>query len=360
MSSHQQVIHDPRQWNRSVVASFERISPLYQHFYEGMQSDPEMLALLSLVDTDQPMYVLFFSMVNFLALRTQPHPFAEFYPYFTVHPRPASDAYPVFRAFCMAHAQDLRALLPWATLQTNEVTRCANLLPAFEVVSRRAGRQPLALIEVGASAGLNLHWDRYGYRYGGILVGDPHSPVQIACTLQGPHLPSLPEVMPLVSERIGIDLSPIFLSQGREADWLFACIWPEETGRYQLLSAAIEVARQHPPELLAGDACQVLPDVLSSITSDATICLWHSYALAQGPKVVYEQVVQELLDASRTREIYHLSLELDPARWQHPRLELFTYRDGELASYDWLATCEVHGEAMEWHNFAPTVPSSRR
>lgn len=355
MSSHQGVVKDPRQWNRYVRASFERISPLYSHFYEEMQTDPEMLALLSLVDTNQPMYVVFFSMVNFLALRTQPHPFAEFYPYFSVRPRPASEAYPVFRAFCLAHAEDLRVLLPWATLQTNEVTRCANLLPAFEVVSRRVGRQPLALIEVGASAGLNLHWDRYSYRYGHIEVGDQRSPVQIACTVKGPHLPPLPEVMPLVVERIGIDLAPIFLSQEREADWLFACIWPEEIRRYQLLTAAIEVARQHPPSLLAGDACQLLPDVLSSIASDATICLWHSYALAQGPKVVYEQVVQHLLDASRTRDIYHLSLELDPARWPQPRLELFTYRNGELASYDWLATCEVHGEAMEWHCFSAAV-----
>lgn len=352
MSSHQYALHDPRQWNTFMRGSFAHISPLYHHFSEGMQHDPEMLALLSLVDTDQPMYVLFFSMVNLLALRLRHPLLTEFYPYFCPHPRPVSEAYPVFRAFCLDHTEELRTLLPFATLQTNEVTRCANLLPAFEIISRRAGRQPLALIEVGASAGLNLNWDRYGYRYGNLLVGDHTSPVQIACTLKGRHLPPFPEVMPVVAERIGIDLAPLNPLSTLDTDWLLSCIWPEETRRYQVLMAAIALAKKHPPNLLAGDASLVLADVLASIAPEATICLWHSYALTQGPKVVYEQVIQQLLDASQTRDLYHLSLEMDPARWPQPRLELFTYRDGKLASYDWLATCEVHGEQMEWHDFS--------
>src|SRR5437660_4629383 len=130
MSSHQQIIHDPRHWNTYAMTSFERISPLYQHFAQGMQSDPEMLALLSLVDTDQPMYVLFFSRVNLLARRLRHPLLTEFYPYFCPHPRPAKEAYPVFREFCLSHREELRILLPHVSLQTNEVTRCANRLPA--------------------------------------------------------------------------------------------------------------------------------------------------------------------------------------------------------------------------------------
>ncbi|HZO75415.1 MAG TPA: DUF2332 domain-containing protein [Ktedonobacteraceae bacterium] len=355
MSTQKPVLQDPRSWNRSVQASFERISPLYQRFYEGMQGDPELLALLALVETDQPMYVLFFSIINLLARRLRHPLLSEFYPFFCPHPRPASEAYPVFRDFCLSNREGLRLLLPGARLQTNEVTRCANLLPAFELISRRAGRQPLALIEVGASAGLNLNWDRYGYRYGNLLVGDPRSPVQLACSLRGSHLPPFPEVMPLVVQRIGIDLAPLDPTNQLDVDWLIACIWPEEIRRYKLLTAAIELARAHPVRLLKGDACALLPEVLASVPAEATVCLWHSYALAQGPQVVYEQVVQQLLEASRTRDIYHLALELDPARGPEPRLELWVYQGGALASYDWLASCEVHGEAMEWHGFPTSV-----
>src|SRR5579885_256979 len=192
MSSHQEPIPDPRHWNQAVAARFARLSPLYHQFYQGMQDDPELLALLSLVDPNQPMYVLFFSTVNLLAWRMRHRLLTEFYPYFCSQPRPASEAYPVFRALCLEHAEALRLLLPHVSLQTNEVTRCSNLLPAFELISRRAGRQPLALIEVGASAGLNLNWDRYRYRYGNICIGSEHAPVQISCTLKGPHQPSFP------------------------------------------------------------------------------------------------------------------------------------------------------------------------
>lgn len=353
MSSHQQLIPDPRHWNQGVAARFARRSPLYHHFSQGMQDDPELLALLSLVDPNQPMSVLFFSAVNLLAWRMQHRLLTEFYPYFCSQPRPASDAYPVFRQCCLEHADDLRLLLPHARLQTNEVTRCANLLPAFELISRRAGRQPLALIEVGASAGLNLNWDRYGYRYGNLLVGDQQAPVQLACTLTGTHLPPLPEVMPLIAQRIGIDLAPLDPQSTLDVEWLLACIWPEELQRYRLLTAALTVARQHPPTMLAGDACELLPEVIASMPPEATICLWHSYALSQGPTVVYERVVEELLEASQVRDIYHLALELDPARGPEPRLELFVYREGKLASYDCFATCAVHGETMAWHG-APT------
>lgn len=353
MSSQENAVRDPR--HTYMAASFERISPLYHQFFIGMQDDPEMQALLALVDTDQPNYVLFFSVVNLLAKQMQHPLLSEFYPYFCEEPRPASQVYPVLREFCLSYQEELGALLPGAVLQTNEVTRCANLLPAFEIVSRRAGRQPLALIEVGTSAGLNLNWDRYRYCYGDILVGDQHSPVLISCSLKGSHQPPLPEMMPLIAERLGIDRAPIDPSRPLEVDWLLACIWPEEIHRYQLLTAALEVAQQHPPKMLPGDACELLPDVIASLPSDVALCLWHSYALSQGPKVVYERVVMELMEASQTREIYHLSLEFDPARAPLPRLELFTYRAGKLASYDWLATCEVHGDEMEWHCFSTSV-----
>lgn len=349
MSSHQELIPDPRHWNQAVAARFARLSPLYHQFYQGMQDDPELLALLSLVDPNQPMYVLFFSTVNLLAWRMRHRLLTEFYPYFCSQPRPASDAYPVFWQFCLEYAEALRLLLPHVSLQTNEVTRCANLLPAFELISRRAGRQPLALIEVGASAGLNLNWDRYGYRYGNLLVGDQQASVQLACTLTGTHLPPLPDVMPLIAQRIGIDLAPLDPQSTLDVEWLLACIWPEERERYRLLTAALTVARQHPPTVLTGDACELLPEVLPEVPAEATVCLWHSYALSQGPQAVYERVVEELLEASQVREIYHLALELDPARGPEPRLELFVYREGKLAAYDWLATCAVHGETMAWH-----------
>ena len=98
----------------------------------------------------------------------------------------------------------LAATLSTRRTQTNETARCAGLLPAFAAV---ADGRPLALIEIGASAGLNLRWDHYAYDYGGRAAGVPSSPLTIACELRGPHVPPLDP--PPVAWRAGIDLSPV-------------------------------------------------------------------------------------------------------------------------------------------------------
>src|SRR5579875_3220478 len=176
-------MHDPRKWLSYVPQTLADISPLYAHLYQSMQDDPELLTLLRLIDPDQPIPVLFFSVVSFLVLGEKQHPFAQFYPYLCPTPRSAEEAYPSFRAFCLAHRDELQTLLPTVRLQTNEVSRCAQLLPAFKLVFARGGYQPLALIEIGSSAGLNLNWHRYGYHYGEVVIGDRASPVQIHCRL---------------------------------------------------------------------------------------------------------------------------------------------------------------------------------
>src|SRR5437773_9985432 len=93
-------------------------------------------------------------------------------------------------------------------VQTNEVQRCACLLPAFVLVSRESERA-LSVVDIGASAGLNLLWDRYGYDYGpGGTYGSADSRVQIACTLRGRQKPRISQVFSHADSRVGIHLNP--------------------------------------------------------------------------------------------------------------------------------------------------------
>src|SRR5579884_1690435 len=127
---------DSRQWGKNAPKSFAR-SPLYQYLHARIGQDQEIMALRELIAPDQPFHVLFFTVVNYLLFSEQEgqrHPFAAFHPYLTPTPRPVEEAYPPFRDFCLTHVEELRRLLPNARLQTNEVTRCANFLPAFELV----------------------------------------------------------------------------------------------------------------------------------------------------------------------------------------------------------------------------------
>ncbi len=348
-----QSINDPRRWLTYVPHSFERLSPLYAHLYARMQQDPEIFALLDLIEKNQPIPVLFFSVISFLVLAAPEQAFAHFYP--TLHPftRPVHEAYPVFRQFCLTHQQELRSLLPVARLQTNEVARCAQLLPAFTLVFQRGGAQPLAQVELGTSAGLNLLWDRYRYRYRSQaaipqVLGNLDAPVLIPCQLQGVHRPPLPFSLPAVAQRVGIDLAPLNLHAEEDVRWLRACIWPEERERSRRLEATLAFARQQELPILKGDACELLPPLLSQIPLEQTLCVWHSFALNQGPAHVRERIDAQLRGASQERTIYRIALEADPLRGGPPRLELLTYRAGALVQSEWLATCSFHGEEMEW------------
>lgn len=119
---------------------------------------------------------LFLAAVQHLLLKGTPHPLSEFYKSSDRTADRAEDPNPKFRSFCLEHIEEIRRLISARSVQTNEVGRSALLLPAFVLVSRQAQRRPLHLVEIGASAGLNLLWDRYGYDYGdGQRYGDGNS-----------------------------------------------------------------------------------------------------------------------------------------------------------------------------------------
>jgi hypothetical protein len=340
------MIDDPRQWIQHILPTLDR-SPLYRHLASGMAVDPETAALLNFIDNDQPKLILFFTVVNFLVFKHSDHPFAQFYPRFSAQPRESGDVYPSFKDFCRTYRADLEFLMPRRRLQTNEVSRCANLLPAFSLVYERGGSKPLSMIEIGASAGLNLNWYYYDYIYQGTFhVGNDASPVQIHCSLPEHHFPALRGI-PEVASCQGIDLSPPNINSHKDVLWLAAHVWPEEKRRYDLLDAAIKFTRLHPPRLYEGDATQLLPNLLAAIPLDHTPCIWHSFALNQGPAEVKARIECQLLNASKDRTVYRVSLEVDPKRQAPPRLEVTTYQKGALLN-EVLAECAYHGESMIW------------
>lgn len=167
----------------------------------------------------------------------------------------------------------LRTLMLSRTTQTNEPARCAVLLPVLASLP-----PPLALIEVGASAGLCLLPDRYGYDYGAHRIdGVPGSPT-FPCVVHGPA--PLPAAAPEVVWRAGLDLSPIDLGSAADTDWLEALVWPEQEHRRRHLRQAIAVARAEPPRVVRGDLLRDLDALIAEAPADATLVVFHSAALA--------------------------------------------------------------------------------
>jgi hypothetical protein len=167
------------------------------------------------------------------------------------------------------------------SIQTNEPQRCAVLLPALGLVDG-----PIALLEVGASAGLCLYPDRYSYRYrrgDEVIALDPPggaSRVVLSCDLEG----RPPLRMPEIVWRAGIDLQPRDAADPGDRAWLTGLVWPGEAGRADRVAAALDVVAADPPLLVAGDAVETLPALAAQAPRDATLVVTTPGVLAHVPR----------------------------------------------------------------------------
>lgn len=330
----------------------ENASPLYAALSRTVAQDPEVLGLVRHADPATQIPNMLFGSVHDLLLGGVTHPLGAFYPSLTPSPHAPDVAYPEFRAFCLEYASEVQQRVQTRRVQTNEVQRCTGLLLAFAEVARRHEGRPLALVEIGASAGLNLLWDHYGYHYEGLgRVGDPSAAVQLVCRVEGEAFPPLPQGFPEVASRVGIDLLPIDVDDRDATRWVRALIWPEHADRAERFERARHVARASPPEVLAGDAAERLPEVMAGLPKDVLACVYHSYTLNQCPRGVRERIIEEVREASRERPVVRMSLEWYGGQPQ-PQLELFEYGTN-METVTLLARCESHGRAVEWLPQAP-------
>jgi hypothetical protein len=179
-----------------------------------------------------------------------------------------------------AEADFLRRFVAEQGVQTNEVQRSWMLLPLFLRAAQRTGAETLDLIELGPSAGLNLVWDRYGYRYeaGGwsrrgatlVLTGEEQGRVPGEVLLQTPR----------VGRRVGIDRSPIDVTSDDGARLLASFVWADQSDRLDLLRRAIEALRVDAPELRRGDVVDLLPEALADRREDALTIVFQTAVLA--------------------------------------------------------------------------------
>jgi hypothetical protein len=168
---------------------------------------------------------------------------------------------------------ELAAVMLTRRTQTNEPARCAVLLPALAQLP-----EPLALIDLGASAGLTMLFDRYSYDYAGhrLAGADPDAPI-LHCQPSGP-VP-LPRRIPAIVWRTGLDLNPLDVSSDDDVRWLSCLVWPDEGDRAERLAAAIRSARRSPPTVIRGDLLTDLPAVVARAPADATVVVYHSSVL---------------------------------------------------------------------------------
>src|SRR6185503_31421 len=238
---------------------------------------------------------------------------------------------------------DVLPELMQSPIQTNEVGRSAALLVGFLTVAGETGL-PLRVLEIGASAGLNLRWD--GYRYTGAAGewGDPSSPVQItdAFTGERPPLDERPEV----AERRGCDPRPLDPASEETRLTLLSYTWPDQLRRFTQLRAALDFAPSMAAAVDTAGAVEWLEDRLAAAQPGVATVVFHSVVLPY----LGEQGIAELwqtLEAASGRAradapLAWLSLE---AGGEMAAVRLMTWPGGEARL---LAHASFHGPPVRW------------
>ena len=285
---------------------------------------------------------LFFGAVQYLLLKGYDHELKEFYGSMVNRPKEAAAAFPSFRLFCLQKRNDIIPILQSKRVQTNEVRRCAYLYPAFCYIYENTNK-PLALIEIGTSAGLQLCWDKFGYDYGaGETYGDVHSNLVLTSEVKGDTAPFLLKQSPPVAARIGLDLHVNDLGNPEDYLWLKSLIWPEHRERIANFEKAAHNMKEQSVKLIEGDGVKLLADIVSEIAEEAVIVVFHTHVanqLSDENKLELAACIEKL---GNERELFHLYNNM----WDS-NLHLDGYLDGK-AFKKTIAETEGHGRWFRW------------
>lgn len=373
-----------------LATTAARDLPLYRHLCLASAADGEVAARLLLApEPEQRVPTLLLGAVHDVLLGGLSDELAAWYGSITDPVRPigtgADDPWPHFRRLALTDP-DVEQRLRTRSTQTNEVGRCAVLLPALAQVAASApgapdgGARPLGLVEIGASAGLNLLLDRYGYCYrptamgqvvpagDGLQVGagpvevNPEAFVSLDCTLRGPVPVPLPTEVPTIASRVGLDRHPVDLSDRDDARWLVACQWPDQPERVHRARAAVALAHGDHPTVIEGDAVDDLAPLVERVGDFALPVVVATWVLAYLPPSGQAELLAVLDTLGGERDLTLLFAEqpvLVPEMGVPPRpdgavyegptaLVRIDWRDGRRLDPVRLADMHPHGTWLEW------------
>jgi hypothetical protein len=318
---------------QAMAEGEESVAPVQAALFRRCASDPLALSLIpDYPSWDTPHRLL--AGARWLALSGEVDDFET-----------AADPWNAFHSVLEEHGEWLARFVREHPVQTNEVQRCWVLLPIVLTVARLAGR-PLDLVELGTSAGLNLLWDRYGYRYEAGTWGEGSAPLQ----LEGKERSAVPGALLRtevdVRRRLGIDLQPVDVTT-EEGIRLLDTFVRDESYRTRLRRAS-DVLRQEPPELVRGDYLDLLPGILQARSDDALMVVFQTISTVYLTDDERNRLRATVDEAGAEGPLAWISTptpeEHGQRRGDYP-LELAMWPGGERRI---VARMNVRGEWLEW------------
>lgn len=280
--------------------------------------------------------------LHYLVLAGRAPELAAFYPS-AGGERPVDEVWPVARAAITEHFDWLKSRI-LRTVQTNEPGRSAVLFPALLWLTHRH-RRPIRLLEIGASAGLNLQADRYSYRIGDLQLGGPSSPLEFVESWAPPppiDLAAAASALRVVA-RAGCDLAPLDPSDADDQLTLESYIWPDELDRIERLRAALAVVALDPVPIDRARASQWLPGAMAAAADGELVVVWHS-VMRQYVEPDEWAAIEDALAARP--EVVRLSME--PSIDDHLGRQRLALREAPVGPEITLARVGDHGLPISW------------
>jgi hypothetical protein len=358
-------------------AHYRLTSPLFSALARACAADDDMMELVSEARPGQNKSVLCFCVAHYLLLKSPEPRLAQYFASLTEQPRPATEAFPVFKDFCLSHRAEMKELLAWRTVNTNLVEKVSCLVPALRHIEKLSA-EPLSLLELCCSTGLNMMFDEYHYDYGASgRIGAVNSPVQLECKIVGSGCPPI-DVMPTVAMRVGVDLVKVDLSDPLEHLWMQAVLCPEWRSEQTRLKAALALRAQRDLRIIQGDVLQVIGPLLEELPG--RLCILMSYCRGHWSAGALTELDELVRRASRHRDIHRL--DVDPPDTEPPqmaRLRLLrlaeagvsvlkkrspfrmdhTWYAGTEAQSQLLGEGDIFGQWLDWSALEPDWRSIR-
>ncbi len=243
------------------------------------------------------------------------------------------------------HAAFLREFVSNQPVQTNEVRRSWVLLPCFLRAAERAGADVVHLVELGPSAGLNLVWDSFRYRYRHGSWGPRDAPLHLAGEERGAVPARLLVKRLAVRGRRGIDRSPIDVTDPAGARLLESFVWADQHERRERLRSAIEAVRHSPPELIRGDFVELLPEVLRDRREDGLTVVFQTAALGYVDPEGRGRVRRALREAGERGPLAFVSSGRPRGDVRTWGLRIVVWPGGER---EFLGHADYHGAWIDW------------
>jgi len=341
-------------WIYVADSSCRGYSPLYDRICRAVATSEAVLKMVTEAPPEGHNPVLLLAAVHHLLLGGLDHPLATVYA-----GESDADPGPLFVDLCLQQRDALLPLLATRHVNTNEVGRSAVLGPALTAVAARLG-EPLAHVDVGCSAGLNLLCDRYLLDYGPAgTTGPSDAPVRIECRVARGRPPIAPLLPPVVA-RVGLDRAPVDVTDDDDARWQLACVWPD-TGRLGRTRLALEEARRAPPTLVRGDAVEGVGPAIASLPDDAVAVVTTTLVVAYFSPTQRAGFRDALAAASHPRPVAWISAEgqgvvdvvpsaaapSDDQGVEASVLGLAVFRDGAVDARV-LGYVHPHGSWIDW------------